>query len=197
MDRITKKITDKYLMSNFKKYEKLMHVWWWLKGKFEFIPKAIASTYLVWRFPFLKFSTDKNKVFHKSCWYWLLTNYNGMAMEKQPGWQKALGIPLCKELKAALKRHGALHTYTITDVKEKWGALNIYDDGAPEEVHDILSKYEYISSRTCVKCGRRAKYVTKGYVLPFCEDCIGDRGDFMGKEEFYQKDLDWYGWTKT
>ena len=117
-------------------------------------------------------------------------------MEKQPGWQKALGIPLCKELKAALKRHGALHTYTITDVKEKWGALNIYDNGAPDEVHDILLKYEYISSRTCVKCGRRAKYVTKGYVLPYCEDCIGDRGDFMGKEEFYQKYMDWYGWTK-
>lgn len=183
-------------MPDFKKFEKIMRAWRWIKAKLEALLKAIASTYLVWRFPFLKFSTDKNKVFHSSCWYWRLNNYNVYTMENLPGWRKAFGIQLCKELKAALKRHGQIHTYTITDVKEKWGALNIYDNGAPYEVHDILLKYEYISNRTCVKCGRRAKYVTKSYVLPFCEDCIGNRGDFMGKEEFYQKDLDWYGWTK-
>ena len=77
MNSIEKKITDKYIVSDFKKYERLMRAWWWFEGKFKFIPKAIASTYLVWRFPFLKFSSDKNKVFHKSCWYWLFTNYNG------------------------------------------------------------------------------------------------------------------------
>lgn len=197
MDRIAKKISDKYIIKDFKKYAKLMRAWWWVKRQINFIPHTLASSYLVWRFPFLKYSSDKGKVFHKSCWFWMLDTWNNTFFtEALTGWRKSFGIQMCKELKAALKRHGQLHTYHITDVKEKWGALNIYDDGAPEEVHDILLKYEYISSRTCIRCGRRAKYMTKGYILPFCEDCMGQTNWQMGKEEFYQKDLSWYGWTK-
>lgn len=196
MDRIAKAISEKYRTKNYKKYEGLITAWYKIKEKLEFIPHTVASTYLVWRFPFLKFRSDKHKVFHTSCWYWNIITYNGFISEPLKGWMKAFGIQMCKEIKDALKRHGQLHTYTISDVKEKWGALNIYDDGAPEEVHDILLKYEYISSRTCVKCGRRAKYITKGYILPFCEDCINDYGGSIGKEEFYQKDLSWYGWTR-
>ena len=184
------------MTKDFEKYAKLLSVWYGVKRKLIFLPKSVASTYLVWRFPFLKFSHDNGKVFHTSCWFWLIDTYNGFLGERLRGWRKSIGIQMCKELKDALKRHGQLHSYHITDIKEKFGALTIYDDGAPEEVHDILLKYEYITSRTCVNCGRRAKYVTKGYILPFCEDCIEKHKGPMGKEEFYQENLDWYGWKK-
>ena len=183
------------MLTDFDKYEKIIRAWWWIKRAVKFIPHTLASSYLVWRFPFLKYGSDKGKIFHKSCWYWQLDNYYGFASDALKGWRKSFGIQLCKELKDALKRHGQLHTYRITTVKEKFGALNIYDEGAPSEVHDILLKYEYISSRTCIKCGRRAKYMTKGYILPFCEDCVHDADIVTGQEEFYTKDLDWYGWT--
>lgn len=193
MDKIASHLYDKYAETDYEKYSKLMGIYSKIKYDLGYLPKVIKSTYLCWRFPFLKFRNDKNKIFHTSCWYWLIDTYEGFT--ELTGWRKAFGIQLCKELKSALKRHGMLKTYTITDVKEKWGALNIYDDGAPDEVHDILCKYEYISSRTCAKCGRRAKYITKGYVLPFCEDCIKDSGTICQPLEYY-KDYDWYGWKK-
>ena len=195
MDKIAKRLYDKYATMDYKKYERLMM--WHFKFRYaiQFLPKLIKSTILCWRFPFLKFRTDKGKIFHKTCWYWLIDTHE--EFEKNNGWRKAFGIQLCKELKDALKRHGMLRDYVITDIKEKWGHLEIKDAGAPSEVHDILLKYEYISERTCIKCGRRAKYLTKGYVLPFCEDCINDDDVYsVGKEEFYNKYTDWYGYTR-
>lgn len=151
--------------------------------------KTAYNTYLCIRFPFLKFrkvdDTLVYKVFQRSSWY--------ECIEK--GWRKAFGIQLCKELKDALKRCDYLHKYRICDVKEKFGTLRIYDEGSPQgsDVQDIINKYDYISFRTCIKCGRPAKYVSSGWISPYCEDCLDDNGKAHA-EKFYS-DIPWYGWT--
>lgn len=201
MTRIRKWISDRYLETDYAKWRKYMGLYWNVRNAIEFLPKAIASTYLCARFPFLKYSTGKGKFFQRSCWYWQIKG-GGEGLWKREegepalrGWRKAFGIQLCKELKAALKRGGILKTWEITTIKEKFGALCIYDNGATEEVHDILNKYEYVSSRTCVECGKIAKYRTKGWVEPYCEDCIKKVNTTAQPNEYY-KDFDWYGWTK-
>ncbi len=89
------------------------------------------------------------------------------------GWRKTFGIDMCKEIKKALKKEHYLRKYRITQIKEKWGELCWYDSGAPKEVFDIIRKYENISYRTCIACGKQAKYRTvRGWILPYCENCI-------------------------
>lgn len=93
----------------------------------------------------------------------------------ETGWRNAFGIQMCKEIKTALKKNNYLKKYRITQIKEKYGSLRWYDAGAPEEVYKIISKYEKISTKTCIICGKPAKYISKDWISPYCENCIGDR----------------------
>ena len=97
------------------------------------------------------------------------------AMDK--GWRKAFGIQMCKEIRKELLKHGfkTLFRYRIAQIKEKWGRLCWYDAGAPKGVLDIVLKYDRISSRTCVDCGKPATKISTGWICPYCDDCIGDR----------------------
>ena len=85
-------------------------------------------------------------------------------------------------------------TYTIEDLKEKFGSLRVYsyikdyndDDWMipscnDEEIGKIEEKYEAISARTCCKCGAPAVKYSTGWILPFCDKC-GDK-----EEKFYKR----------
>ena len=95
----------------------------------------------------------------------------------EPGWKKAFGIQMCKELKQELKKHKFLYKYRIFQIKEKWGYLHWYDSGHPKDskIYDIIHKYEQISAKTCGECGKPATKISKGWIYPYCDDCIGDR----------------------
>ena len=115
------------------------------------------------------------------------------------GWRKAFGLQLCKEIKTALKQTGgnkAIRDFRITDIKEKWGSLSIYTGGAPREVEKIIEKYEYISLRTCIRCGKTAYGLTEGWVSPLCEDCF-KKSSYAVIIPFYNKDNTWYGYTSS
>ena len=70
-------------------------------------------------------------------------------------------------------------TYTIMDMKEKWGHLDVYsytqlDEDCfahPESIHNIEQRYWDISAKTCCRCGAPATKMSKGWVLPFCDNC--------------------------
>lgn len=128
------------------------------------------------RFPFLR---PKIGYFGQYCWYRSIPK----------GWRKAFGIQMCNEIKQSLKRHN-YRDFHITDIKEKWGSLDIFVSACPKEVSDIINKYEYISSHTCIECGRIATRRSQGYILPYCDHC--------GKENLsythYYKDYDFYGY---
>ena len=115
--------------------------------------------------------------------------------EMPEGWRKAFGIQMCKEIKQAIIRtdgRKGLKKYHIQQIKEKFGELRWYDTGANTEVQKIIMKYEYISSRTCIKCGRPATVQTTGWICPYCDDCVPEENTIdFGMNDY----LKWYGYT--
>ena len=86
------------------------------------------------------------------------------------GWKKAFGKQLTKDLKTATK---GVKDFKIVDVKEKWGILRIYPAGnIPDEVWDLLRRYEQLSMCYCQNCGGSVRYCTRGWVSYLCETCF-------------------------
>lgn len=109
-----------------------------------------------------------------------------------PGWYKAFGWQICREIKKALLEDGgrrALKDYRITQIKEKWGELCWYTNWETKETGRIVAKYEYISRHTCIECGRSATCMTTGYVLPYCDKCYTGEDKTM----YYTEELPFYG----
>lgn len=94
------------------------------------------------------------------------------------GWRKAFGIQMCKEIKHALKKINYLKKYRITQIKEKYGSLRWYDAGNNVEIQNIINKYEETSTKTCINCGKPAKYISKGWISPYCENCIDKKFEY-------------------
>lgn len=109
------------------------------------------------------------------------------------GWRKAFCPQMWDELKEILEKHNYLSNFRFIEIKEKWGALRIYDSGAPEEIYDEIeaweAKYERLSEEVCINCGKPAKYVSIGWISPWCEDCAKEINDVVIKiedaEDFY------------
>lgn len=100
------------------------------------------------------------------------------------GWRKAFGIQMCKELKKALKQYNYLYKYRITQIKEKYGSLRWYSNGSPNGCeYPIINKYEALSKRTCIVCGKPAKYISTGWISPYCEEHAPNGS--LKREEFY------------
>lgn len=91
------------------------------------------------------------------------------------GWRKAFGKQLSKELKKQLKKDNQLHTFRFSEIKEKYGSLNIYTSGCSEECWKLFDKYENISRNICINCGRYTEFETKGYVIPLCAECLREK----------------------
>ena len=123
-------------------------------------------------------------------WYKTITWFDTKVLDKilflpsyteldamEPGWRKVFGVQMCKEIKQELKKHKFLYKYRIFQIKEKWGYLHWYDSGHPKDskIYDIVHKYEQISAKTCGVCGKPATKISKGWIYPYCDDCIGDR----------------------
>lgn len=99
------------------------------------------------------------------------------------GWRKAFGEQLCEELKQELLKAGgqeALEKYMIVQIKEKFGYLRWYDNGCTERWYsEILPKYEALSERTCIRCGKKAAFISTGWISPWCEECAEEIHDRM------------------
>ena len=65
-----------------------------------------------------------------------------------------------------------LFSFRIMQIKEKYGTLHFYVASASREIYSIINKYEDISFSTCICCGEPAKYITSGWISPFCEHCV-------------------------
>ena len=117
-------------------------------------------------YPFLNpLQNLKTKGFH-------LCFYTYSLLDCMPrGWNKTFGLQMAKEIKQWLKEHN-ITDYEVTDVKEKWGRLHWYDNGPSQLYSDVVVKYEIMSSDLCVRCGKKASHVSRGYMLLFCEDCM-------------------------
>ena len=131
---------------------------------------------------------NKKKKLYADCLKWFhdyvlslifcLPTHNELdAMDE--GWRRAFGIDICKDVRKCLVKTAGfkfLFKYRITQIKEKFGGLRWYDAACPRELYDVIGKYESISFHTCICCGKPAKYITSGWICPYCEDCISEGG---------------------
>lgn len=108
--------------------------------------------------------------------------YSWTKLDEMPdGWRKAFGEQMCEEIRETLIKGNYLYDYRIAQIKEKFAELRWYDEGAPEsiyrELQDIIYKYEEISERTCIKCGKPATKISTGWIMPFCDRCADELSD--------------------
>lgn len=130
---------------------------------------------------------QKNKeLLEKYPWLYPVSEYTGKPLENYDysftwmddiplGWNIAFGKQMIEELGALLEKYNYQDEYSICQIKEKFGGLRWYDNGFPtegyEEYKEWLDKYEELSYKTCIDCGKPAKYFTRGWITPICEDC--------------------------
>ena len=112
------------------------------------------------------------------------------------GWRNSFGMQMCKDI-----RHSLLHTYIdkettlspfnklklywkgikmlyayrIEQIKEKLGYLHWYDCNTTTDIQKIIGKYEDISMKTCIVCGKPATYISRGWISPYCDEHIKDK----------------------
>lgn len=100
-------------------------------------------------------------------------DYSYTELDAMPdGWRKAFGEQMCEEIRAELVRVNYLDKYRITQIKEKYGSLRWYDLGCTERIlHEIIPKYESLSVRTCIQCGKPATKISTGWISPYCDVC--------------------------
>lgn len=94
------------------------------------------------------------------------------------GWKDAFGMNFCKDLRKALIRTGGyklLFRFRILQIKEKYGRLEVYCIGYNDEINKVISKYSKLSEKTCIRCGKPATCISKGWISPYCDDCVPDK----------------------
>ena len=101
--------------------------------------------------------------------------------EVPEGWQKAFCPQMWDELKEILERHNYLNEFRFTQIKEKYGTLRLYSGAMPEAVFNEVTKwenkYDELSEKVCIHCGKPAKYMSLGWISPWCEDCARKYND--------------------
>ena len=88
------------------------------------------------------------------------------------GWRIAFAEEMCKEIHEVLLKTNSVDSYRVLQVKEKYGKLCWYHTFAPDELEPIINKYEEISKKTCVVCGRPATKIHKNWIGPLCDECV-------------------------
>lgn len=93
------------------------------------------------------------------------------------GWNKAFGKQYLKDLKKQLKKDKMLYKFRILDLKEKYGTLRFNYNYGSQELYDIISNYESLSWHTCIQCGKPATHTSKGWIAPYCTECVNNSKD--------------------
>ena len=152
-----------------------------LSYKWKRFKKSVFATILCLRFPFLKPYNAKGRFWQTTCWFYSVDE----------GWRR-LALQMFEEIRTSLnKNRQPLSSFHIYDIKQKYGYLIVDCSGGLEsEIFKIIQKYEYISFRTCNRCGAPAHGYTLGWILPYCKDCAPDN---QPMRVFGTKEDKWYG----
>lgn len=124
-------------------------------------------------------------------------NYSYTLADNLPdGWRK-LFLLMCEHIREPLVRAGCLDDFRFSQIKEKYGTLRAYHFGAPADVESIIRKYEHLSSFVCTKCGAPALYMTTGYILPYCGDCVDLTGKHYTETKGNPESFESYGFVNN
>ena len=79
-------------------------------------------------------------------------------------------IPILDEMFTQLRADG--WDGEVGQIKEKFGGLRVYLDGASAEQHAIVEAAETRASKTCETCGKPGTLRSKsGWIRTACEEC--------------------------
>ena len=112
-------------------------------------------------------------------------DYTYTELDSMPeGWRLAFGDEMVERIQQELVKFNFVDKYRINQIKEKWGGLRWYDGGYPEnsEINDIVSRYEELSYKICIRCGKPAEWISKGWISPYCTDCANNILDYQYNE---------------
>ena len=56
-------------------------------------------------------------------------------------------------------------------------SLRLYCNYGSPELYNIINKYENLSWNTCINCGKPATHTSKGWIAPYCEECVNNSKD--------------------
>ena len=137
---------------------------YFIKYKLTIPFKAVYYFFYFMKYPFWQ---PRNIWTGKKCW--TFSDYNMIS----PGWRKAFGEQLTKDLKLVLKKEKQLKSFYFLEIKEKWGSLHLYSTSTTDEVQKVLDYYEHLSICYCEDCGKPARYTRLGgWVGYICTDCF-------------------------
>lgn len=182
---------------------KLVMAWSRVRKALIILPICIRNYFFVRKYPFWKltdtwydFNTcikDQRKgsksfvVRYSHTWYDDISH----------GWQVAFGKQLSDELLKVgskfigkPKADGTPTTWpdilSFTQIKQKWGWLELYASAIPEIDH-VLEKYHFMSTFYCEECGRKSKYMSDGWVQYLCKRCFDKKK--RHEHRYYGSDL--------
>lgn len=101
-------------------------------------------------------------------------DYSYTELDAMPdGWRKVFGEQMCEEIQNELNKLSEEDKlkYRILQIKEKYGYLRWYSNWHTDEIAKIITKYEELSERTCIKCGAPATKISLGWISPWCDEC--------------------------
>lgn len=108
------------------------------------------------------------------------------------GWKIGFGKFLLEDLRESCLKTGYLDKLQFSQIKEKYGRLCLYNFGAPQEVHDVIQKYEFISQYICYYCGSPEATIVDdyGWYLPVCK-CCWDKNNKKREQKGYKVIKPW------
>lgn len=136
--------------------------------------ERIKNKELVKKYPFLAIKPwGEEEIEYDTTWYDSIPE----------GWWKAFGEQMCDELLEILKEGNCVGAYSIIEIKEKWGSLRWFGGFGFNEVSksvwnkydEWLDKYEELSEKTCIRCGKPATHFTRGWIVPVCSSCDDEK----------------------
>lgn len=116
----------------------------------------------------------------RNVWTGKFSGYKYTMYDEIPdGWKKAFGRQMLKDIKKAGKAsRRRLHKHWSwkamlqwSQIKEKYGSLRLYAS-TTEEIYEVLEHYESISEDYCINCGKPSEYMTSGWIVPLCGECM-------------------------
>jgi hypothetical protein len=104
----------------------------------------------------------------------------------QPRWEGSKDIITQEKIDEAKARldEETLKVPVASQVKEKFGGLRFYVNGAIDKHWNFISFAENMSYRTCEECGAPGKTYTNGWHTTLCDI----HADMQGKTEEYESD---------
>ena len=77
------------------------------------------------------------------------------------------------DLAPLMRKYNLQDTFFFEQIKEKYGEIRAYHNGAPDEIEDIIDSYSVISRNVCQWCGRPDSAISKGYWVECqCKQCF-------------------------